>query len=146
VEKITYSDAAPGVDRANRRYRFDAAEVLGDLRHPMFNYRWAIGERTTNGLNVQTGHAYRPRLPTDAELAAIRDDTTLTNVLGNFRIFPWELAVARIGSESRHFTLGTNNTLETLSVYFYKNTPGTNIQSVTIRRGIFRREGVWWYP
>lgn len=146
MEKITFSDAPPGVGSPNRQFRFDAAQVLGHFRHPIYTYHWAIGERGTNGLNPWTEHAYRPRLPTDAELAAIRNDAAFTNLFGPGIRFPTTLAAGGVSLGSRHFTLGANNTIETLNVYFYKKTPGTNIQGVTIRRGTIRREGVWWYP
>jgi len=147
-EKITYSDAAPGVADDNRHHRLDTAQAMGNLRHPFFvNYSWCIGERGTNELKPGTIHAYRPRLPSDAELAAIRTDAALTNlfhaILGLIQVPDF---VAGAGFGSQHFTLGTNNTIETLRVYFYKNKPGTNFQSVTIHRATLRREGVWWYP
>jgi hypothetical protein len=147
AEKVTYSDATGGVTRENRRYRFDSAEVYGDVRHPIFSSRWAIGTRGKDGLEPDSPHAYHERLPTDAELAAIRDDATLRNAFNRpFTLPPAKFDAAGYGSETRYFTLGSNNTLQTLSVMFYKDRPGTNIQSVTIRRGTFHREGVWWYP
>ena len=145
TEKITFNDAPLGIGNPNRTYRFDAAQVESNLRHPLFNHRWAIGERGTNGLTPWTEYAYRPRLPTDAELAAIRNDAAYTNSFGPGIRFPTNLA-AGTSLGSRHFTLGTNNTIETLRVYFYKRDPGTNFQGVTIHRATIRREGVWWYP
>ena len=145
TEKITFNDAPPGVGDSNRTYRFDAAQVQSNLRHPLFS-KWSITERSTNGINPWTEHAYRPRLPTDAELSAIRNDAAFTNSFGPGIRFPTGLAAVGTSLGSRHFTLGTNNTIETLNVYFYKHDPGTNIQGVTIRRATLRREGVWWYP
>jgi hypothetical protein len=67
-------------------------------------------------------------------------------LFGLVKLFPTGLAAGGVSLGSRHFTLGTNNTIETLNVYFYKRDSGTNIQGVTIRRATIRREGVWWYP
>jgi hypothetical protein len=146
-EKITFSDGPPGVGSPDRHLRFDTAQVLGDFRFALFDSKWWIGERDTNGLKPGTIHGYHPRLPSDAELATIRTDAAFSN---HFHRAPGLIRVpsfaAGVGFGSQHFTLGTNNTIETLRVYFYKNKPGTNIQGVTIRRAIIRREGVWWYP
>jgi hypothetical protein len=146
-EKITFSDGPPEVGSPDRHFRFDTAQVLGDFRFALFDAKWWIGERDTNGLKPGTIHGYHPRLPSDAELATIRTDAAFSNhfhrALGLIQVPNF---AAGVGFGSQHFTLGSNNTIETLRVYFYKNKPGTNIQGVTIRRAIIRREGVWWYP
>jgi len=146
-EKVSFSDGPPGVGSPDRTFRFDTAQVLSDFRFELFVSKWWIGERDTNGLKPGTIHGYHPRLPSDAELAAIRNDAAFTNLfrraLGLIQVPSF---AAGVGFGSQHFTLGTNNTIETLRVYFYKDKPGTNIQGVTIRRATIRREGVWWYP
>ena len=144
-ETITFIDAKPSFDRKGRRYRLDVAEVYGDNRHWLFAARWSLAARGTNGVTTDW-HIFQDRLWTDQEITAARSDAALTNLFGRSARLPVNFEFPGVGHERRYFTLGSNNALETLSIYFYKDRPGTNIQSITIRRGKLHREGVWWYP
>jgi hypothetical protein len=117
-------------------------QIDSELRFDWFRYSdnpnvWHFGPRTISqsagGDSTMAIHTYRPDLPTDAVIQGCKTISALTNVLGPSQGFH---DGAPFSAGWRFFTLTSTNTVETLSVFCFRDKPDSEIDSLRILRGI----------
>ena len=146
VEKVTtrtgwfaksYADRFVMELQTNKVLRFDRLTVGSGSIFPSREDRYICDTAT----GKFPGPVYRPALPTDRKLLAMRDVSAVTNFLGIRAFMNWTNAQT-VGMS--FFTLAPYNSIETLHVEFMKPGNRTEITSILVRRGHCRNQRLIW--
>jgi hypothetical protein len=121
--------------QTNRWFRFDRLTVCSGRIIPVVREDRYI----CNATNQFGGSfAYRPSLPTDSQLLAMRDVSAVTNLFG---WNPFSKMTIGVGQEvgTGYFTLAPYNSIETVETHFYNQRGSSKIDCVLVRRGHFHQ-------
>lgn len=123
--------------QTNQLFHFDRLTVCSGPILPILKEDRFICEADGSGQVPGSMFGYRSTLPNDNELLGMLDVASVTNFFGFNAFEHFDGRQSDIGVS--YFTLGAYDSIETLNVTFMKRA-GTNIESIIVKRGHFRRK------